>query len=805
MSLRRLAVALPFLFVVSTSPLFAGYRMSSWIVAHDTDSLLSTQVNASRLTESNPVWYQIQSDGSIAKIYNAENPTWRAAMTGTEIIPTIQNIVNGGFDKAIAVSVISTAEKREIHAEHIRNLVRTQGYDGIDIDYERLPSTAKANFSAFIALLAQKLHADGKKLSVCVYGQTTGSESWDGPGGQDYAALGAAADSIKIMLYPYHYNGTEAGSLSPIQWIDNVLAFAKSRMAATKVIAGLPWYGKDWVGTSAYSLSYAEAMALATSNVAAINHDIDGEAVFTYGTHTVVFNDAFSYDRKLDMIVAKHPTIGGIAHWANGSEDPAVWARVEAMKNSGPVPAPAPEPVPEPQPPAPATVPVVTGPTMVASGATWRYLDNGSDQGTAWRTAAYDDASWKQGASQLGYGEGDERTIVSYGIDRAAKNITTYFRYPFDLADPSQYQSLSMSLLRDDGAVVYINGVEAARSNMPTGAIGYATPAAGTTSDETTFFTFNVPPQMLVGGRNVIAVEVHQADASSSDLSFDFALTGVVTVSLPAPSAAIATAGQDRIDLRWTDNSGDETGFAIERCTGAGCVTFGEVATVAANVTSYGDVAVTASTSYSYRVTALRGTQRSATSNIATATTPAPPAPVEPSPVEPVGPQMLVARSSSWKYLDNGSNQGTAWSALGFADSTWKSGVAEFGYGEGDETTVISYGSKKNRYVTTYFRRTFNVASIAGLQSLLVRLKRDDGAVVYLNGTEIWRSNMPTGTIGYRTLAASTMNGEGETTFFEATAAASLLRVGANVIAVEVHQSDTDSSDVSFDLELIAQ
>jgi spore germination protein YaaH len=791
MSLRRLAVALLFVFSASASTLFAGYRMSSWIVAHDTDSLVSTQVNASRLTESNPVWYQIQSDGAIARISNAENPTWRAAMTGTEIIPTIQNIVNGSFDKAIAVSVISTAEKREIHAEHIRNLVRTQGFDGIDIDYERMPSTSKADFSAFITLLASKLHADGKKLSVCVYGQTTGSESWDGPGGQDYAALGAAADSIKIMLYPYHYSGTEAGALSPIQWIDSVLAFAKSRMAPSKVIAGLPWYGKDWLGTSASSLSYAEAMAIATTNVASITHDIDGEAVFSYGNHTVVFNDAVSYDRKLNMIVARHPTIGGIAHWANGQEDPAVWARVEAMKNGATVSDP------DPDPPALPTVPVVNGPSMVVSGGVWRYLDNGVDQGTSWRTAAFDDASWKSGASQLGYGEGDERTIVGYGVDRTAKNMTAYFRYPFDLADPSQYGSLTLNVLRDDGAVVYINGVEVVRTNMPTGTIGYSTPAAGTTSDEATFFSFTVSPSVLVSGRNVIAVEVHQSDATSSDLSFDFAMTGVAAPAvLRAPGALVATASQNRVDLTWTDNSADETAFVVERCAGVACGNFASIGQLAANVTSYGDASLAAATSYSYRLRAVRGTE-SAVSNVATATTPA--APVV------VGPQMLVARRSTWRYLDNGSNQGTIWNGLPFVDSTWKTGVAEFGYGEGDEATIIAYGSKKNRYVTTYFRRTFNVSSVSGIQSLLVRLKRDDGAVVYLNGVEIWRSNMPTGAIGYRTLAPSTMNGADETTFFEQAVAPSLLRAGTNVIAVEVHQSDTDSSDVSFDLELVAQ
>jgi hypothetical protein len=81
-------------------------------------------------------------------------------------------------------------------------------------------------------------------------------------------------------------------------------------------------------------------------------------------------------------------------------------------------------------------------------------------------------------------------------------------------------------------------------------------------------------------------------------------------------------------------------------------------------------------------------------------------------------------------------------------------------------------------------------------------LLRDDGAVVYLNGTEVFRSNMPGGTIGYTTLASSAVDGANEITFFQTTINPTNIVRGTNVVAVELHQQRADSSDISFDLDL---
>jgi hypothetical protein len=178
------------------------------------------------------------------------------------------------------------------------------------------------------------------------------------------------------------------------------------------------------------------------------------------------------------------------------------------------------------------TAPAFGQVVLVPTGSTWKYLDNGTDLGSAWRQPAFNDSAWLAGPAQLGYGDRDETTVVGYGPDRKKKYINTYFRHSFDVPDPSQYRGLKLRLLRDDGAIVYINGAEIVRSNIPSGKVNYLTRASSnvTGSDEDKFYEFFVDPRRLVVGTNVLAVEVHQSSATSSDLSFDLELitTGVM-------------------------------------------------------------------------------------------------------------------------------------------------------------------------------------------------------------------------------------------------------------------------------------
>lgn len=165
----------------------------------------------------------------------------------------------------------------------------------------------------------------------------------------------------------------------------------------------------------------------------------------------------------------------------------------------------------------------------------------------------------------------------------------------------------------------------------------------------------------------------------------------------------------------------------------------------------------------------------------------------------------LIAQGSNWHYLDDGSNQGTQWRNEGFNDSSWVIGPAQIGYGDGDEARVVSYGpNAANKFITTYLRKTFVVADPGEIETLVLELLRDDGAVVYLNGVEIVRSNLPGGSIISSTAASSAIGGSGESAYHQFTLDPAKLHAGTNTLAVEIHQAAPDSSDISFDLRLLA-
>jgi len=329
---------------------------------------------------------------------------------------------------------------------------------------------------------------------------------------------------------------------------------------------------------------------------------------------------------------------------------------------------------------------------LIPLGSVWRYRDSGVAPEPDWVSVNYNDGNWSSGPAQLGYGDGDEATLVGYGPSATNKYITTWFRSTFVVTNSWVWPQLELRVLRDDGAIVYLNGVEVYRGNLPQSGVTANTRAISGISgaDEVRLFSTNISPALLRIGTNVVAVEVHQNSPNSSDLSFDLELAGM-------------------------------------------------------------------------------GAQ----------------------------PVVIIPARSPWKYDDSGANLGTAWRVSSYDDSSWKSGFGQLGFGDGDEGTVIA----SNRQVTTYFRKSFVLNEPAAFAQFAVRIQRDDGAVVYLNGNEVFRSNITNGNVSATTLAYNaTDDGNG---WFSTNVPSRFFVAGTNIFAVEVHQSSLASSDLSFDLELL--
>ncbi len=177
---------------------------------------------------------------------------------------------------------------------------------------------------------------------------------------------------------------------------------------------------------------------------------------------------------------------------------------------------------------------------FVSKGSSWKFFDQGRAPASGWNAAGFVDTGWKQGPGQIGYGDGDEQTVASFGGVPTKKFTTTYFRKTFAVPDVATLTSATLELLRDDGAIVYVNGKEVTRSNMPAGAVGYGTFAstAIVNAAEDAWHSVTIPKSFFVTGTNVIAVEVHQFSLTTEDLSFDLGLIGTVTPVVPPPASS---------------------------------------------------------------------------------------------------------------------------------------------------------------------------------------------------------------------------------------------------------------------------
>lgn len=434
--------------------------------------------------------------------------------------------------------------------------------------------------------------------------------------------------------------------------------------------------------------------------------------------------------------------------------------------------------------PASASVDAITlGAVLdfVTAGSTWSYHDLVAAPPADWASPTFDDSGWPAGSAELGVGDGDESTVITV-------RPVTYYRTTFDLLDPSALLGLDLELLADDGAVVYLNGIELVRDNVAPGPVDHTTPAAGyrwTPADETAFRPFSLPLSAAVAGTNTLAISVHQG-LGSGDVSFDVALSGregngsdVTPPSAPG-TPVVGLVTESSADLIWGPAT-DDVGVDRYRVLRDGFV----VATT--TDLAYTDTGLDPATTYSWTIAAV-----DAAGNVG-------PASASASATTEIGPQdtELVAADAMWAYLDTGVDPAAGWTSVGFDDAAWLVGPAELGAGDGGEATVLT-----NQPVV-FFRFEFEVADAAAVTDLLLELLADDGAVVYLNGVEVLRDNVGPGAADASTPALGYRFGSAESTLVPFVLDPADLVAGTNSVAISVHNGP-GSSDLSFQAVLTA-
>ena len=322
------------------------------------EAVASLATNGRFLRQVSPVWYSAQgattitvnanlSPGATAEFIKAT----RAA--GAKIVPSIADSMNAGGMAA----VLADPASRAAHVAAIADLAATNGFDGIDIDYEKFAfadsratwKTTRPLWIDFVTELGTRLHADGRTLSVSVpYIKDGKRTDRSGYWVYDYAGMAPHVDQIRILAYDFSTD--KAGPIAPMSFVRQAISAAKKTVDDdSKLVLGIALYGYNWpiatVGTcppdqeGKTSVSQRNIDELIAKRTATPVHDpVSGESSFTYqlqatdGTTTctqtreVHYVDAEGSRERIDL--ARTERLGAVSLWALGFDSPATWQNI---------------------------------------------------------------------------------------------------------------------------------------------------------------------------------------------------------------------------------------------------------------------------------------------------------------------------------------------------------------------------------------------------------------------------------------------------------------------------------------------
>lgn len=356
--------------------------MTGWVPYYSMKTALPDVLNnVDLIKEVMPFWYTLKFDGKntaavITDLYAPANPSIPiaeplAAMrnAGLSIIPTITD----GTDKLVLAGLLKNPVSRTQIVTAIVNMVRTNNYDGVDLDFEGFAfvdgnttwSSTAPSWVAFVKELSTALHAEKKLLSVSTPYVLNPTEAQKGYYVYAWSAIASSIDKLRIMTYDYSV--AKVGPLGPITWAERTVQYAISIMPASKVFVGVPGYGRDWVtavtgvcpanvvnaikpGAKAATFVMRDAVALAATYGAVPTYDEKfGEMTFSYqkvyngttatglatsctASRTAWYQDARGWALRAALVTKYR--IGGITAWTFGMEEPLAMESIRQVAKS---------------------------------------------------------------------------------------------------------------------------------------------------------------------------------------------------------------------------------------------------------------------------------------------------------------------------------------------------------------------------------------------------------------------------------------------------------------------------------------
>ena len=353
--------------------------LTGWIPYYSMKTALPDVLNnADLIKEVMPFWYTLKYNGKtkapeILDLYAPANPSVPISEPLTalrnanlQIIPTITD----GTSMGVLAGLLKNPTSRTQVVNVIMNLVRTNNYDGIDIDFEGFAFVDKNTtwtataplWTAFIKELSVALRAEDKLLSVSTPYVLNPADKQRGYYVYAWAAIADSIDKLRIMTYDYSV--AKVGPIGPITWTERTVQYAISIMPASKVFVGVPGYGRDWVtavagvcpanvansvktGAKAATFVMRDAASLAaTYGATPVYNEQFGEVTFTYqkvyngttagglatsctASRTAWYQDNRSWALRAALVTKYR--IGGITAWTFGMEEPLAMEAIRTV------------------------------------------------------------------------------------------------------------------------------------------------------------------------------------------------------------------------------------------------------------------------------------------------------------------------------------------------------------------------------------------------------------------------------------------------------------------------------------------
>lgn len=312
-------------------------KFSAWLTHWNPASLASFEANAHLMARVYPVWINL-GDGGLPKRRSEATEALRrrvleiAKANNVEVWPLISNFNEGKqiWDGDVMRLVMGDRGTRKGHILRLLEYVKEDGAQGVDLDYEALLDNDRELFSDFIEELAATFHAAGLKVGIALHAKDSEPGTPGGSRAQDYARLGRACDRLQLMGYDYHWSTGTPGPIGPPAWVGAVLDHAKTLAPLDKLELGVPGYGTNW-GPEAVApgLNWDAWCALVKAHGPERRDPATAELMLKFDGREAWMNDGHALAAKLWQ--ARERGVGEAAMWVLGSEDPRVWALIDAL------------------------------------------------------------------------------------------------------------------------------------------------------------------------------------------------------------------------------------------------------------------------------------------------------------------------------------------------------------------------------------------------------------------------------------------------------------------------------------------